>query len=412
MNLNHRHLREIAYLAGLLLLGYWGLQNLAVISGWFIWCINLCMPFVIGGAIAFIMHVPMHAFETRLPATITKGRRGISFALTLLCLLAILSIVSGLVVPQLATTVIRLTAALPGFGTSILLFLQEVGEAFPFLEPMIAEWASLNWQTVAESVFSFITQYGSSLMGDTVNAASGIFGGIINAVVSFIFCVYLLFGQETLSRQGKMLLYAFLPEARAARTLEIASRSKRIFASFLTGQCLEAVILGSIFAMVMALLQMPYIPLICVLISVTALIPMVGAFLGCGIGALLIAVDDPLLALGFCVLFVVIQQLENNLIYPRVVGNSVGLPSMWVLVAITVGGGVGGVAGMILMIPLTSVLYSILCETVYKRLAARNLMGLFLPNDPDDTTAQPAPTVPAQPTDADAANEPNTPPCV
>ncbi len=386
MELNQRRLREIVALAGLLLLGYWGLQNLDTLGNWLGWGFSLCMPFVIGGAIAFIMHVPMHAIETRLPARLTKGRRGIAFTLTLLGLGAVLGLVSGLVAPQLVTTVMRLTNALPGFGTSILAFLYEVSATFPFLEPMIAEWATLNWQTLAESTFTFITQYGSSLMGDTVSAASGIFGGIVSAVVSFIFCLYLLFGQETLSRQGRMLLYAFLPEARAARILEIANRSKRIFASFLTGQCLEAVILGMIFAVAMTLLQMPYIPLICVLISVTALIPMVGAFLGCGVGALLIAVDDPLQALGFCVVFVVIQQLENNLIYPRVVGNSVGLPSMWVLVAITIGGGIGGVAGMILMIPLTSVLYSILCETVYKRLNERGLMDAFMPKAADTPT--------------------------
>ncbi len=386
MELNQRRLREVVALAGLLLLGYWGLQNLDTLANWLNWGINLCMPFVIGGAIAFIMHVPMHAIEIRLPTRLAKGQRGIAFTLTLLGLLAVLGIVSGLVAPQLVTTVMRLTAALPGFGNSILTFLYEVSAAFPFLEPMIAEWASLNWQTLAESTFTFITQYGSSLMGDTVSAASGIFGGIISAVVSFIFCLYLLFEQETLSRQGRMILYALLPEARAARTLEIANRSKRIFASFLTGQCLEAVILGLIFAVAMALLNMPYIPLICVLISVTALIPMVGAFLGCAIGALLIAVDDPLQALGFCVLFIVLQQLENNLIYPRVVGSSIGLPSMWVLVAITVGGGIGGAAGMILMIPLTSVLYSILCETVYKRLATRGLLDGFLPKAEDVPT--------------------------
>ncbi len=401
MDVNKRALREIVALAGLLLLGYWGLQNLDTLGSWLSWGVNLFMPFVIGGALAFILHVPMHAIETRLPAKLAKGRRGIAFALTLLGLAAVLSLVSGLVIPQLVTTVMRLTTALPGFGTTILAFLYEISAAFPFLEPMIAEWATLNWQTLAESAFTFITQYGSSLMGDTVSAASGIFGGIISGVVSFIFCLYLLFGQETLSRQGRMLLYAFLPEKRAARILEIGNRSKRIFASFLTGQCLEAVILGLIFAVAMGLLGMPYIPLICVLISVTALIPMVGAFLGCAIGALLIAVDDPLQALGFCVLFIVIQQLENNLIYPRVVGNSVGLPSMWVLVAITVGGGVGGVAGMILMIPLTSVLYSILCETVYKRLTERGLVEAFLPKA-EGAPDEDAPTKDAKPDKTDA----------
>ncbi len=397
MNINRRYFREILTLAGLLLFGYWALQNIAQVIEWISWVAKLLLPFVIGGALAFVFHVPMHSIEMHLPAKWKKARRVLAFIATLVGIAALLAIMTGLVVPQLVATVMKISYALPGFGASILVFLQGISEQFPFLEPMISEWATLNWQTIAENTLTFITQYGSALMGDTFSAASGIFGGIVNAVVSAIFCVYILFGQETLSRQGKMLLYAFLPEQKAARMLEIGGRSKRIFASFLTGQCLEAVILGLIFAVVMAILQMPYIPLISVLIGFTALIPMVGAFIGCGVGALLIAVDDPILALWFCLLFVVIQQLEGNLIYPRVVGNSIGLPSMWVLVSISIGGGVGGVAGMLIMIPLASVLYSILCETVYQRLEVRGLLQKFLPTPaPLDAPATGAETTVAE----------------
>ncbi len=387
MDLNHRRLREIVSLAGLLLFGYWSLQNLDIVGDCLSFCLKLAMPFLVGAAIAFVFHVPMRSIEKRLPKVLKKGRHGISFCLTLLGMFALLSLLTGLVVPQLVATVIKLSAALPAFGASVVLFLQDISTQFPLLEPMLTEWATLNWQTIAENLLSFVSTYGSSLMDNTFTAASGIFGSIVNGVVSFIFCIYLLFSQETLCRQAKMLTYAFLPTPRAKRVLEIAARSERIFSSFLTGQCLEAVILGLIFAVVMTLFQMPYIPLICVLISFTALIPLVGAFIGCGVGALLIAVDDPLLALGFCVLFVIIQQLEGNLVYPRVVGNSIGLPSMWVLVAVSVGGGVGGVAGMLLMIPIASVLYSILCENVYKRLTLRGLVQEFLPQAADDAAA-------------------------
>ncbi len=402
MDLNQRRLHELLALGGLLFFGYWALQNISQIATWLSWAASLFAPFVIGAALAFVFHVPMHAIEKRLPQKLGKARRTIAFIASLLGLFALLSVLTGLLVPQLISTVMKISTALPSFGATILIFLQEISREFPFLEPMVSEWATLNWQTIAENIFSIITAYGTSLMGDTVNAASGIFGGIVSAIVSFIFCVYILFGQETLARQGKMLLYAFFRQPTADRTLEILSRSKRIFISFLSGQCLEAVILGLIFAVAMAIFQMPYLPLICVLISFTALIPMVGAFIGCGVGALLIAVDDPMLALWFCVMFVIIQQLEGNLIYPRVVGNSIGLPSMWVLVAITVGGSVAGVAGMLVMIPLTSVLYSILCETVYQRLIARGLAAPFLPKV--DTTPKPAPdehiTVPVDTTDA------------
>lgn len=171
----------------------------------------------------------------------------------------------------------------------------------------------------------------------------GVVSGVSTFVIALIFSFYILLQKEKLARQGRQVLYALLPERGADRALEILRLAERTFSSFLSGQCLEAVILGTLFVISMSIFRLPYALLVGVLISLTALIPIVGAFIGCAVGALLIAVTDPWKALLFIVLFLVLQQVEGNLIYPHVVGSSVGLPSIWVLAAVTLGGKLMGI---------------------------------------------------------------------
>jgi predicted PurR-regulated permease PerM len=192
-------------------------------------------------------------------------------------------------------------------------------------------------------------------------------------VIGIVFALYCLFGKETLARQGRRLLYAFFPENVSDETIRVMRLTNSTFSNFLSGQCVEVCILGSLFAISMAIFRMPYIPLVSVLVAVTAFIPIVGAFVGCVLGAFFIFVDDPLLAVGFVVMFLILQQIENNLIYPRVVGTSIGLPGMWVLLAVAVGGELMGVAGMFLMIPFASVLYTLLREVTNSRLENREI---------------------------------------
>ena len=188
-----------------------------------------------------------------------------------------------------------------------------------------------------------------------------------------MFAIYILCGKENLGRQGRKLLHAYLPEHGYEKTMKVLALCNHNFAKFISGQCLEALILGTMFAVVMPIFGMPYVPLISVIIAVTALVPIVGAFAGCIIGAFFILVADPALAFWFVVLFLVLQQIEGNLIYPRVVGNSVGLPGMWVLLAVAVGGNIMGIGGMLLMIPLASVCYALAREITTKRLAKREI---------------------------------------
>ena len=218
-----------------------------------------------------------------------------------------------------------------------------------------------------------LTNSVSVIASGAFSAVGNVTGAIVNIVIGLVFALYCLGRKETLVRQGKKLLYAFVPERISDETIRILRLTNSTFSGFISGQCLEAVILGCLFAVAMAILRMPYISLISVLIGVTALVPLVGGFVGCFFGAFFILVNNPLQALIFVIVFLVIQQIEGNLIYPKVVGNSIGLPGMWVLVAVTIGGELMGVAGMLVMIPVTSVIYALLREITNKRLARRNI---------------------------------------
>jgi predicted PurR-regulated permease PerM len=205
------------------------------------------------------------------------------------------------------------------------------------------------------------------------SAVGNVTGTLVDILIGIVFSLYCLTRKEILARQGRRLLYAFLPEHMCDGIVRVMRLTNSTFSNFISGQGLEACILGALFAVSMAIFRMPYIPLVSVLIAVTALVPVVGAFVGCFLGAFFILVNDPVQALVFVAMFLVLQQLENNLIYPRVVGTSIGLPGMWVLLAVTVGGEIMGVGGMLLMIPLSSVMYSLAREFTNNRLAERGI---------------------------------------
>ena len=377
MQEERKRFARLAALAGGLLLGYWALQNTAVVGRFLGWIGSLISPFAIGGALAFLLHVPLRAIENALPKKLQKGRRALALCLTVLAVLAVLALVVGLVLPQLVRTFASLGQRLPEVWQSVILWLEQLAARYPALpdtiEDTLSEWQLLDWQKIFGALLSFVSNGGAALVGSTVTAATGLFSGVVNGCIGLVFGFYLLAQKETLARQAKMLLYAILPAPAADETVRVCRLIDKTFSSFLSGQCLEACILGCMFAVSMLLCRMPYITLVSVLIAFTALIPLVGAFIGCGVGALLIAVQNPMQAVWFVVLFLCLQQLEGNLVYPRVVGSSVGLPSIWVLAAVTLGGSLFGIGGMLLMIPLCSVGYTLLREWAWRRLRQRGI---------------------------------------
>ena len=339
------------------------------------WLLRLLWPFLLGGAIAFVLNVPMRAIERNIFAREKQGkgfRRPVALLLTLVALIGVLGIASGVIGPGIVDAVSSIAAQLPGALDRVQEWLTELEGYLPLLEESLSG-LDLNWSSLSAKAVSLVKSFGTGL----VSAGGGIIGGVVSGVstfvIGFVFALYILMQKEKLSRQVRQILYALLPERRADQTLEVVRLAGRTFSSFLSGQCLEACILGTLFVVAMSIFRLPYALLVGVLIALTALIPIVGAFIGCAVGALLIAITDPMKALFFIVLFLLLQQLEGNLIYPHVVGSSVGLPSIWVLAAVTLGGKLMGIAGMLFFIPLCSVVYALIRGYVKDRLARKGI---------------------------------------
>lgn len=371
--------------AGIIL--YWLLHEEERVKAVFDVVGSIFNPFVLGAALAFVLNVPMRAFEKWMKGIKhEKFRRILAIVLTIIAFLIVIGAVGVLLILALIDAYNALEAKLSDY--------EFLNHFFAQLQPILSleldtiDIRNLDFKGILALIEQVLQSVGSSLtviLSGAFSTVGKIGTGIVNLIVSLVFSIYCLFEKETLARQGRKLLYAFTPEKFADETVRILRLSNSTFSNFLSGQCIEVCILGAMFAITMAILKMPFVALISILIAITAFIPIVGAFAGCIVGAVLILMknpDNPMQAVLFVIVFLVIQQIEGNLIYPHVVGNSVGLSGMWVLVAITVGGKLFGIVGMFMMIPVTSVLYTILQERTHKSLANRAV-------DPEKLKAQP-----------------------
>lgn len=375
MNLNRENMKKLMLLIAFTILLLVGVQRLDAVFGAikFLW--GIAFPFALGGAIAFILNVPMTALERWLFPKERRGKsrlkqklaRPLSMILAILLVLGVISLVIFVVVPQLGTTVVGLGASVEAFLPKAQEWLEDIFQNNKQIVTWI-ESLEMNWEKAVETAWNFFRSGAGSVLSSTMTVAKTIISAVTNFFIGFVFACYVLLQKEKLGEQCRKLLRAIFPKKQVDYILHVCSLSHRTFSSFITGQCMEAVILGAMFFVAMSLLRFPYALLVGVLVAFTALIPIFGAFIGCVVGAFLILMVNPAQALGFIVLFQVLQQIEGNLIYPRVVGNSVGLPAIWVLVAVTVGGSLMGIVGMLIFIPMVSVLYTLLREWMYRRL--------------------------------------------
>ena len=337
--------------------------------------VNMAAPFILGAAIAFVLNVPMRRIESSLSHVLKKGSRllrPVSMALSILLVAGVLFLVMFVVAPQLVRTLLGLQSSIPVFFGEVRQWLEQLFAENPQIL-INMEQIQIDWQQLFNDSLKFLKNGAGYMLDTTFSAAISIVNGMSTFLIGFIFSIYILLQKENLIRQIKKLLAAFLPERTVEGIVRIAALTSRTFSNFFTGQCMEAVILGSMFFIVLVVLRLPYALLIGVLIAFTALIPVFGAFIGWAVGAFLMLIISPMDALLFSVVFFTLQQIEGNMIYPHVVGNSVGLPSIWVLVAVTLGGSMMGVVGMLIFIPLCSVLYTLLRDTVNERLKRRKL---------------------------------------
>ena len=380
MQLDKENIRKLRGLIVFTLVILVGLLKLNVVLGAVGFILHILFPFFLGGAIAFVLSVPMNRIDRKLFGKAAEGSRldkasaPLSLIITLILVLAILSLVVIVVLPELGSTIAMLGKTLPEKVPVLLEKIEQLFYRNPDLIIYIEELESnLNWEELLNQLVSFFRVGANTMLDSTISVATGIVSGVGTFFISFVFACYILLRQSFLKRQMTKLFYAYLKKEHADEVMRICRLTSRIFSNFLTGQCLEAVILGIMFFIAMTVFRFPFAVLVGVLIAFTALIPIFGAFIGCGVGAFLILTVDPKQALFFIIMFLIIQQLEGNLIYPKVVGGSIGLPAIWVLAAVSRGGSLFGVVGMLVFIPLVSVFYTLLKENVNKRLDEKQI---------------------------------------
>ncbi len=379
MTFDKKTLRNLFLLASGCIVLYWILHETERFNAVYGTVKDILSPFVIGAGLAFIINVPMRFVEKLLSGVKNKSlRRGLSILITSILFLLVLALVFWLLIPQVVDTAKTFAESLPGFFENVI---QKANE-FLADNPDLLKWFNENviqafnpdkiagmlegaWEQISSSV--------SVILTGAFSAIGTVTSFLFNAVVSLVFAIYCLAQKEKLACQFKKLVYALLPERYADYAVRVMRLANGTFSNFLSGQFVEVCILGCMFAVSMAIFRMPYISLVSVLVAITAFIPMVGAFVGCFFGALFILVEDPQQAFVFVIMFLILQQIENNLIYPRVVGAHTGLPGMWVLLAVAVGGELMGVSGMFLMIPMASVAYTLLGEFANSRLVAKGV---------------------------------------
>ena len=375
-NLSIKKIRELIVFTALLVVALWKFD---VVLGVLKTIGQIIFPFILGGAIVFVINVPMSFLEKKIFENIKKENkaarklaRPVSLLLTIVLVIGVIALVMIGVIPQLTKTMGSLMINITDFIPQIKIWIRDFFHDNREIMKLVDQVQFKPDQAIRWGI-SLLGNGAGNMMNTTVSAVGSVVSGLATFFIAFSFACYVLFQKEKLHVQVRKVLFAFLPKQKADAFLKVCSLTYRTFANFLTGQCLEAVILGCMFVVTLSILRMPYALLIGVLIAFTALIPIFGAFIGCAVGSFLIFMVSPKQAIIFIIVFLVLQQIEGNLIYPHVVGESVGLPSIWVLAAVTIGGNLMGIVGMLVFIPLLSVVYTIFRKVVYQRLKKRHI---------------------------------------
>ena len=355
--------------------------NIEALWSFITYIIKIFMPFIIGVMIAFVLNVLLNVVENKLFKKLNekngkvwkKIKRPTSLITTFIIIIALIAFILGLLIPQLKKTATIFTENFDSYKKESIKILDKIG-----IDDKDIKVLNKNIEKIKGEVTSYVGDNKQEIVQTTFGVASSVVGTITSLVLGIVFAIYILLKKEDLARQSRKVLKAYLPEKKEKRIREIANLSNKTFGNFISGQCLEALIIGVLCFIGMFILQIPYASTISVLVGFTALIPVFGAFIGTVIGAFLILMVDPTKAIIFIIFILILQQLEGNLIYPKVVGKSVGLPGIWVMVAVTVGASIAGVLGMLLSVPICSVLYSILKTDVNNRIDQKNKQPLTI----------------------------------
>ena len=360
------------------ILFYTVLQNLEAVRGAMAAAARILSPVFIGAAIAFIVNIPMRLLEDNVYSLIIKkrpgaikARRPVCLILSILIIFGLFALIIGLIAPEFAATVMSIAQTLPSQVNDLIERADELIGRFNLPLEDVNLFEKIDWNSVSRTIVAGLSNTGA-MINKTIGVTSNVLSGLFNFVIGFVLSIYILASKEKLCRQGARLLRVILPEAACDRIFRVLAMSSGVFTKFISGQCVEALILGALCYIGMLIFRMPYALMISALIAVTALIPVFGAFIGTSVGALMILLISPLKAVGFVLFIIILQQIESNVIYPRFVGNSVGLPGIWVLLSVTLFGSIFGAVGLLLGVPFCAVLYCLVRDFVKKREAEKN----------------------------------------
>lgn len=373
MELNKENIKKIIGIIAFGIGFYWLLNNIDEISSFIDRLFRLLLPFILGGVIAFVLNIPMMKIETFIKSKQKNKKthlpvRTISIIVSLILFLTFISLVAFLLIPELIDNISLLLSNIPKVINDVQDWIINLADNYPDVQKQIEKTLSgdMNFNDIIVGLLNYV-------INGSINIITNLVSSLFTIFTAVVFAIYMLSQKEYLISGIKKLLYAYLKKEYVEKILEISDLANRTFSKFISGQCVEAILLGFIFFVILSIFSFPYALIISVLISITALIPMFGAMIAMIIGTLLIAVTSPWKALLFIIVFQVIQQIENNFIYPKVVGKSVGLSSMWTLLAIILGGSLMGIPGMIIGLPLASILYAILRSETNQKLASKKI---------------------------------------
>lgn len=378
--MERKKVKSILFIVACAILLYLGLQNIGVVFGAVQFIIRILSPFIIGLCVAFVVNVLMRALEEHVFAFMGRSKkkfvralkRPVSLILSILIILGMIAFLIGMIFPEIQKTVETIIYSMPSYILKVQNWLKSLESTISLPWEISSE---IDWTKATSAITTYLQEHGTTIFNTTINVTTSVFSGLFNFVLGFVLAIYLLVQKEKIGGQFKRLMYAYIKKERVDKLLRVLSLAQNSFSKFVTGQLTEAVIIGVLCFIGMLIFSMPYATLISTVIAFTALIPMIGAFIGTALGALLILMVSPIEALWFVVFIIVLQQIESNLIYPRVVGKSIGLPGIWVLSAVTLGGGLMGIFGILISVPICSVIYTLLSEAVEKRQKKKRAEG-------------------------------------
>lgn len=379
VHVNNFSKKKIIFITLGIIIFYLAIQNIATVISYIGTFISYFTPFILGAALAFIINVPMTKIEgllfkkvpknpqTRLQRCTKALKRPVSMLIALILVFGAIVVAGIIIVPQVAGGLESLAEALPGAMDRLQEWISLNAHKIDVVENLMNK-VDIDLDSVGRELANTAKGWATAMLDSGFTTVSNIVNGIFEFVIGLVFAIYILLQKEKLGRQGKQIVYAAFTERTADKIMYITGMTRDVFKGFLSGQCVDAIINAILFFTILTILGIPYAVMLSIFTGFMAFIPIIGSFIGAGVGIIIVLIMDPTQVLYFLIMYIVVQQLDGNVIYPLIAGNSMGLPSIWVLMAVTVGGSMMGILGMIVFIPICSVLYQLTRHYVLRRL--------------------------------------------